>query len=83
LRATLKSTNNGNLSATLSELKHRGWKSPVTLASALYELQAVGAKSEATAADTDELSVLDLNPQPPVTSVKYPPPWGRPEQNPR
>ncbi|UXC37104.1 hypothetical protein [Cupriavidus gilardii] len=42
LRATLTSTNNGNLNATLSELKHRGWTSPTTLAKALYELRAMG-----------------------------------------
>lgn len=42
LRATLGPTNNGDISATLSQLKHRGWKSPSTLARALYELQALG-----------------------------------------
>lgn len=35
-------SNNGNLSATLSVLKHRGWTSPTTLSSALAELLALG-----------------------------------------
>lgn len=42
LRASLTGTNNGNISATLGNLKHRGWKSPATLANALFELQALG-----------------------------------------
>jgi hypothetical protein len=42
LRASLGKTNNGDLSATLSTLKHRGWRSPSTLARALQELQALG-----------------------------------------
>ena len=42
LRASLTATNNGNISATLTTLKHRGWKSPATLANALFELQALG-----------------------------------------
>jgi len=35
-------TNNGNISAALSDLKHRGWASSKTLARALYELRALG-----------------------------------------
>ena len=42
LRASVMATNNGNISATLETLKHRGWKSGTTLAGALYELQAAG-----------------------------------------
>jgi hypothetical protein len=42
MRASLGKTNNGDISATLSVLKYRGWTSPTTLASALYELQALG-----------------------------------------
>lgn len=42
LRAKLRTGNNGNISAPLSELKHVGWKSSATLAKALYELLAVG-----------------------------------------
>lgn len=42
LRASLTGTNNGNISATLSNLKHRGWNSSATLADALFELQALG-----------------------------------------
>ncbi len=42
LRATVTGTNNGNLAATLSLLKHRGWTSSSTLSSAIYELRALG-----------------------------------------
>lgn len=42
LRATVTGTNNGNLNAALSEMKHRGWSAPTTLAKALYELRAMG-----------------------------------------
>lgn len=35
-------TNNGNISAALKDLKHRGWKSPTTLAKALRQLEACG-----------------------------------------
>lgn len=42
LRATLTSTNNGNISATFEDLKHRGWKSSATLAKALRELEHMG-----------------------------------------
>lgn len=38
----LRGTNNGNINATLSELRHRGWCAPVTLAKALRQLEAVG-----------------------------------------
>lgn len=38
----LRGTNNGNINATLSELKHRGWRSSATLAKALRQLEAVG-----------------------------------------
>ncbi len=42
LRRTLGATNNGNISATLSTLNHRGWRSSATLNKALKELVAVG-----------------------------------------
>lgn len=42
MRSSVNGTNNGNLSATLETLKHRGWKSSATLANALFELQALG-----------------------------------------
>lgn len=42
LRASLGKANNGDISATLSTLKHRGWTSSTTLARAIYELQALG-----------------------------------------
>lgn len=42
LRAKLRSTNNGNLNAVFSEMKHRGWSSKTTLATALYQLIAIG-----------------------------------------
>src|SRR5450432_2851993 len=42
LRRKLMGTNNGNIEATLSTLKHRGWKSSATLNYALKELIAVG-----------------------------------------
>lgn len=42
LRRKLMGTNNGNISATLSDLKHHGWRSSATLAKALKELQVLG-----------------------------------------
>ncbi len=42
LRAKLRSTNNGNINATLSELKHRGWTHPGTLSNALRQLEHMG-----------------------------------------
>lgn len=42
LRNRMRSNNNGNINATLSELKHRGWTSSTTLAKALRQLEAVG-----------------------------------------
>lgn len=42
MRSSVNGSNNGNLSATLASLKHRGWKSAATLANALFELQALG-----------------------------------------
>lgn len=42
MRARLRGTNNGNISAALSELVHRGWRSPATLAKSLRQLEAVG-----------------------------------------
>lgn len=42
LRSRVRSTNNGNIDAALSVLKHRGWASSTTLAKALRQLEAVG-----------------------------------------
>ena len=42
MRRRLQSTNNGNLSAALSDMKHHGISAPSTLAKALRELQTVG-----------------------------------------
>lgn len=42
LRASLNGFNNGNISAALSDRKHRGWSSSQTLSRALYELRALG-----------------------------------------
>jgi hypothetical protein len=42
LREQYKGVNNGNLSATLTDLKHKGWSASATLANALYELRAMG-----------------------------------------
>ena len=42
MRNRMRSSNNGNISAALSELVHRGWTSSTTLAKALRQLEAVG-----------------------------------------
>lgn len=42
LRHRMRGTNNGNISAALSELRHRGWNSSATLVKALRQLEAVG-----------------------------------------
>jgi hypothetical protein len=42
LRSLVTATNNGNLSAALSDMKHKGWTSPATLSNALYELRVMG-----------------------------------------
>lgn len=42
LRSRLRTSNNGNINAALTELRHRGWRSPSTLAKALRQLEAVG-----------------------------------------
>ena len=42
MRVKLNGSNNGNIEATLKTLRHAGWSSGHTIASALYELQAVG-----------------------------------------
>lgn len=42
LRVKLKGTNNGNIEATMTTLRHAGFKSPSTLAKALRELETVG-----------------------------------------
>lgn len=42
LRSLVTGTNNGNLSASLSDMKHRGWTAAATLSKALYELRAMG-----------------------------------------
>ena len=42
LREKINGTNNGNISAALSDMKHKGWTASATLSKALYELRAVG-----------------------------------------
>jgi hypothetical protein len=42
LREKMNGSNNGNIEATLTTLKHKGWVSSGTLATALYELRALG-----------------------------------------
>ncbi len=42
LRSQVTGLNNGNLSATLADMKHRGWVSTATLSKALYELRSMG-----------------------------------------
>ncbi len=42
MRSTLTGTNNGDISAAMSDLKHRGWTAPTTLSKALYELRSAG-----------------------------------------
>jgi hypothetical protein len=42
MRSRLRGSNNGNLNAAYSELRHRGWKSETTLAKGLRPLEAVG-----------------------------------------
>lgn len=42
MRRRLQSTNNGNISAALGDMKHYGISAPSTLAKALRELQTVG-----------------------------------------
>lgn len=42
MRSLITSTNNGNLSAALSDMKHKGWTASATLSKALYELRAMG-----------------------------------------
>lgn len=42
LRHRMRGTNNGNISAALSELRQRGWNSSATLVKALRQLEAVG-----------------------------------------
>ena len=50
LRVKVNGYNNGNINAAMSELKHRGWNSPATLAKCLRQLEALGfiAKTRAT-----------------------------------
>jgi hypothetical protein len=42
MRSWLKENNNGNINATLSQLRHKGWSSPDTLSRGLFELQTMG-----------------------------------------
>jgi hypothetical protein len=42
MRSLVTGTNNGNLSAALSDMKHKGWSAPSTLSKALYELRTMG-----------------------------------------
>jgi hypothetical protein len=42
MRAKVTGTNNGDLSAALSDMRHQGWTASATLSKALYELRAMG-----------------------------------------
>jgi hypothetical protein len=42
MRTKFKGANNGNIEATLSNLKHHGWVSATTLSKALKEIQVMG-----------------------------------------
>lgn len=42
LRLRFNGGNNGDINAALSELRHRGWRSPSTLAKAVRQLEALG-----------------------------------------
>lgn len=42
MRRKLLATNNGNLSAALSDLKHQGWSSSSTLSKSIYQLRSLG-----------------------------------------
>ena len=42
LREKVNGSNNGNIEAVMSVLKHKGWTSPGTLSRALYELRTMG-----------------------------------------
>src|SRR5690349_8151507 len=42
LRVRLNASNNGNIAAVFSDLKHRGWRSKTTMHKALRELEALG-----------------------------------------
>lgn len=73
LRAKLRNGSNGNVSATLGDLKHVGWTSSATLARALYELQSVGFITKTRSGGVERGSKvcslyaftdLDINPNP-------------------
>lgn len=40
--SALRTTNNGNINAAMTDLRHRGWTAPATLAKSLRQLEAVG-----------------------------------------
>jgi hypothetical protein len=42
MRERVTGTNNGNISAALTDMKHKGWSSAATLSKALYELRTMG-----------------------------------------
>lgn len=42
LRSKVRSNNNGNITCTLAEMKHRGWRSSATLSKSLRELEWMG-----------------------------------------
>jgi len=42
LRVKLNGSNNGNINATLSELKHHGWRSSATLTKSIKQLESAG-----------------------------------------
>ncbi|WP_294258455.1 hypothetical protein [uncultured Comamonas sp.] len=49
MRRRLTSNSNGNISATLGEMKAHGWNASATLSKALRELQAVGRAASPSA----------------------------------
>lgn len=75
LRSKLRNGSNGNVSATLKDMRHYGWKSSATLASALYELLAMGILIKTRSGGVERGSKvcslyaftdLDVNPNPKI-----------------
>ena len=73
LRAKLRSGSNGNVSATMTDMRHSGWSSSATLAKALYELLATGLIIKTRSGGVERGSKvcslyaftdLDINPNP-------------------
>jgi len=58
MRAKVRSTNNGNINATLSEMKHRGWSSSATLWKGLKTLEHMGLISRTRAGGIGAMSKI-------------------------